>query len=322
MNAEELIERFKKSFNAPSTKDERLKVVLICIVISTTFWFFNALNQDNYTSQISYPLAWEYDETLYMPVGELPERVGIEVTGGGWDLMTRSFGFNMGPVNISLNDPSAAKYLLSSQLRAELSRNLDPVTINFLIEDSLKFDIQPIISRKIALSFDDSALRFDSDYRLNSSYQLNPDSIEVSGPESLVTLMPEVLSVLGEFDDIDEDVSESLAIPELPALIETTLSSISLSFEVMHYINISERHNVELINFPDSTWQTSTPAIVIDYQIGESQFDATDSSRVKLVADFKQWNEQDSTVQIEVIQGRELIEDIRLSTERIKVYKP
>lgn len=321
MNAEELIERLKKSFSAPSKKDEKIKVVLICIVISTTFWFFNALNQDDYTSQISYPVEWIYDQENYIAVGDLPSRVALEVNGGGWDLMTRFFGFNMNPVAIELEEPSASKYVLTSQLRGDLSRSLDPVSVNFLIQDSLNYNIQPKVARKLKLVFNDAELDFDSDYKLNGEYQLTPDSLEVVGPQSLVYQLPNAIEVSAEVSGIDGDRSLEIDAPELPDMISASVENLRLSFEVMRFIPINERKLVELVNLPDTTWVALPSEISIDYKIGESQFDVTDSSRIRIVADYNRMNRQDSSITLEVIQGRDLIQNIQLSSESIKLIK-
>lgn len=321
MNAEELIERFRKSLNAPSTKDEKYKVVLICLVISTTFWFFNALNQDDYTTQINYPVSWAYNDDVYQLVGELPDRIPVEVTGGGWDLMTRSFGFNMEPIEISLSSPDESKYILTSQLRGELSRNLDPVTVNFIIADSLNYDIQRIISKTIFLALDDSGISVDSDYRISSEFSLFPDSVTVSGPESIVRQMPSTVSVIADINNVDEDFEGEVDLPTLPNLVSSETDRTVLRFEVMRYINITERHRVELVNAPDTLWQPNISEVVVDYVIGEAEFDATDSTRISVVADFEQMNKQDSVVQLEVIVGRSLIENLTLSTQEVKIIK-
>jgi hypothetical protein len=321
VNAEEIIARLKKSFNAPSKKDERLKVVLICIVISTTFWFFSALNQDNYTSQIDYPIDWEFDQEDFMAVGELPEKVPIEVVGGGWDLMTRSFGFNMRPVTIQLDQPNSSGYIMTSQLRLELIRNLEPVSLSFLIQDSLRYNVQPIRKRTLALGVDQTSLDFDAAYRL-STLQITPDSIEVFGPEELVNQMPDSFKLNVDLKGIDRDLIEDVSIPELPEYIESTLSSTVVSIEVLAYLSVSEKVTIELVNFPRQELTISPTEVVVEYQISETAFDATDSSRVTLLADYKKWNPQDSTIQLDIVRHKEMIENMQLSTEYIKVYQP
>ncbi len=322
MNAEELIERLRKSFHAPSTKDEKFKVVLVCIVISTTFWFFNALNQENYTTQISYPIQWSFDGDRYLVVGELPERIPVEVNGGGWDLMTRSFGFNMSPIDIVLASPQESKYILTSQLRGDLSRNLDPVTINYVIRDSLKYDIQERVTRRLALQFDPSNITFDSDYKLNSDYRLRPDSIEVEGPKSIIESLPEYIDLSADINEVDGDFDDNIDLPALAEYVEPSVNQVNLSFEVIRFISISEQHDVELLNLPDTSWRPVNGQILVDYVIGETEFDATDSTRIRLVADFERMDSNDSTITVEVITGRSMIERIQLSSETIKMIKP
>lgn len=321
MNAEELIERLKKSFSAPSKKDERIKVVLMCIVISTTFWFFNALNQDNYTSQIDYPITWDYDASRFIAVTEMPKSIPIEVNGGGWDLMTRSFGFNMNPMNIALNEPDNSTYMLTSQLRAELSRNLDPVGINFLIQDSLKYDIQPRVERRLLLMFDPTGVQLDADYRLSGSFRLNPDSITVEGPERIVHELPADLMIKASIEGVDGDFKGEISLPALPEFVQAKREKVTLSFEVMQYLKMTESKTVQLVNFPDDTWQTNPEVVQVEYELGEAVFDATDTSRISVIADYNRWNPQDSTLLLEVIQRESLIENITLSSPTVKVIK-
>ena len=322
MNAEELIERLRKSFNAPSTKDEKFKVVLVCIVISTTFWFFNALNQENYTTQINYPLEWSFDNDKFQVVGDLPQKISVEVNGGGWDLMTLSLGFNMSPIDIALVNPQESKYILTSQLRGELSRSLDPITINYLIRDSLKYNIQERVSRKLALQFDSSNVTYNSDYKLNSEFRLRPDSMEVTGPKSIVEGLPDPIRLNAELNEVDGDFDDIIDLPTISEYVVPLISQVNLSFEVIRLISVSERHNVKLVNLPDTSWRAENSQILVDYVIGETEFDATDSTRIQLVADFERMNSKDSTIIIEVITGRSMIERVRLSSKTIKMIRP
>lgn len=321
MNAEELIERLKKSFHAPSTKDEKFKVVLVCIVISTTFWFFNALNQEDYSTQINYPIEWTFDQTKYQVVGELPARIPIEVNGGGWDLMARSFGFNMPPLQIVLLNPEQKKSMLTSKLRGDLSRNLDPVSITYIIKDSLIFDIQERVNKVIKLQVDDRKVSMDSDYKRSSSYMLEPDSIVVTGPSSIIAEMSDTMQLVPELSDIDSDVNEEIPLPVLPDYIDVNLSQVNLIFEVIRYIAISEEINVELLNLPDSLWTPTVSDILVNYSIGETEFDATDSTRIRLVADFNRMVWADSTIAMEIITGRPLIEEVSLAQDSLKLFR-
>lgn len=211
--------------------------------------------------------------------------------------------------------------MLTSRLRSDLSRNLDPVTINYVIQDSLKYDIQKIVSRQIGLTLDYSGISIDSDYRLSSEFRLNPDSITVEGPMNIINSMPSSLPVIADVSDLDEDFSSDISLPTLPDLVSANVNETNLSFEVMRYITITERHHIELINAPNDGWIAFPPELIVDYALGESEFDATDSTRIKLVVDFNQLEKSDSTVLVEIIKGRALIEEVRLSADTVKLVR-
>jgi hypothetical protein len=47
-------------------KGSDIKVVVMCLLAATTFWFLNALNKD-YSTRITYPVRFEYDDSVYVP---------------------------------------------------------------------------------------------------------------------------------------------------------------------------------------------------------------------------------------------------------------
>ncbi|OEK06322.1 YbbR-like domain-containing protein [Roseivirga misakiensis] len=320
-SAEDIIEKLKRSFQTPSRKDERFKVVVVCIVISTTFWFFSALNKSDYISQINYPVEIVFDDQNYIATSELPDRIPIEVTGGGWDLMTRSFGFNMNPIQIRLTDPDASNHILTSSLRGQLTPGLDPVIVNYILEDSLRFDIQKRASREFELILDPESINLDADFRLASSVTLNPSSVTWTGPERLINAMDRVIYVNAGLDNIDEDVIETVDIPETPEFFTSDTESVELSFEVVRLMDIEADLTVELINFPDSLWEVIPPSIKVRYRIEETKFDVADTLSIRLVADYQSLNPSDSSIQVQAISSQDYIEELRLSTQAVKGQK-
>lgn len=320
-SAEDIIERLKKSFHTPSSKDEKFKVVVLCIVISTTFWFFSALNKDDYISQINYPIEIEFDQEDYIATRDLPSRIPIEVTGGGWDLMTRSFGFNMSPVKIILDRPDESNYVMTSSLRGQLTPRLDPVVINFILRDSITYDIQKRVSRTFKLALDPSSISLDDSYRVASSISINPDTVVWTGPERIIKDLDRVIYVEANITDIDRDVNEEIDLPEAPSLIRTQLESAVLSFEVVRLLDVNDNVAIELLNFPDSLWTLDISQAAIKYQIAETYFDATDSARVRITADYNDMDLADSSVLLKVNMQDEHVEKLQVSPRSIRVFR-
>ena len=319
-SAEEIIEKLKGSFNTPSKKDEKIKVVVFCIIISTTFWFFSALNKSDYVTLINYPIEFRYDTEQYVAVNSLPEQLKVEVAGGGWDLMTRSFGFNMEPIVIDLDDPTQTDFRLTSSLRAELTPRLDPVTVNYIVRDSLFYDIERKITRTIPLAFDSARLSLAPDHRITSGITLNPATVSFTGPEGMVNALPEPYLVQADGDNYDDSIDEIFDLPEWGSeLISANLSEVRVQLEVDEFVTYQRPVKVMRLNFEDSTLMLSSSEVDASYTIRRSEEVYADSLDIMLIADYYTFDARDSSVAVSVAVKAAHIHDLRLSSDRLKV---
>ncbi len=317
---EEFIERIRRSFLTPSSKDERIKVVLICLIISTTFWFFSELNQDDYITQISYPIEFIYDEDDYMAVGELPDRMMVEVTGGGWDLMTRSFGLNMKPLVVDLARPAEVKAILTSSLRGDLTPNLDPVAVNFILDDSIRFDIQKRVSRTLQLKLDQSSIDLATDHILDSNIGLVPSILTVEGPEELLSQLGDTLAIAINENNIDEDFSQNVDIPNLGEYISAEFERVSVSFDVETLVTVAYDYPIELINAPKDSWEILPNYLPVRVKLKSSLFDATDTSMFGVQVDFNKMS-PDSLLPVELINIKKELMSYSFKIDSVKVYR-
>lgn len=320
ISAEEIIDKLKGSFNAPRTKDEKLKVVVFCVIISTTFWFFSALNKSDYVTQINYPIEFQYNAEAFIATGPLPDEIRLEVSGGGWDLMTRSFGFGMEPILINLEDPSQSTFKLASSLRGEITPKLDPVLVNFILSDSILYTIERKITRTIPLAFNTNRMQLASDYRLVSSITVNPATITFIGPESMINALPEPYMIPPSEDAIDESISESFDIP-LPEsdLIVTEISEADVQFEVDEFVPHQRTIEVLKLNFSDSTLSLSPGVVDVSYTIKRSEEVRADSLDIMLIADYLAFDARDSTIKVAIAVKATHIRDLELLETKVRV---
>lgn len=117
----------KSSGRISSKRLSNLKVVVLCVAAATTFWVLNALNKDNYTTIVDYPIAWDFDESKYMAVKPLPESFPIQISGNGWDLLRKYFKLNEPPFIINLAEPSSKNFILTSDLKRPLGDFITPL---------------------------------------------------------------------------------------------------------------------------------------------------------------------------------------------------
>lgn len=176
---------FNSIFNILRFNKKNWKAVVLCIFTATVFWFFNALNK-NYTTSLSFPLAFDYDQESYLPVRPLPKTVRINVTGLGWNLFRRSAGVKVPPLVIPLDRPADVKKIVGSTLPGFFANQLGDFQINFVITDTLHVAIEPKATRKVQLKLDIPATLFRNGYALVSPIQIIPDSVTLEGPLTLI----------------------------------------------------------------------------------------------------------------------------------------
>tara|TARA_R110000796_G_scaffold252557_1_gene387771 strand:+ start:176277 stop:177254 length:978 start_codon:yes stop_codon:yes gene_type:complete len=319
-SAEDIIEILKRSFNTPSTKDEKLKVVVLCIIISTTFWFFSALNKSDYVTQINYPIEVVYNDSLYVALSEIPDKLPLEVTGGGWDLMTRSFGFNMEPLIIELENPIRDNYRLSSNLRQDIVPRLDPVTINYLLEDSLIFNIDERVSIDVELVLDSADIKLSPNQRITSEITLQPNMVRISGPKSLLDTIQRPIRISIGDTEFNKSVDQKFSIRDFgSSLISTDITEVSIKFEVTEFMRKEIELPIHPVNFKGKTGSIEPKRVVVSYETLVSEIRNVDSLNLVVTADYSNLKKADGTIPIEITMKPSFILDPKLSQSKVKL---
>jgi len=222
--------------------------VALCISAATVFWFFNALNK-RYTTNIAFPIDFEYDQESYIAVRPLPEQVRINVTGMGWDLFRRSVGIKVPPLVIPLERPAEVKKLPT--LPALFANQLERFQINFIITDTLRLALEPRATRRVSLRLDSPAILFRPGYIMTSEPKITPDSVVIEGPERLINSLQVPVFLKLSQRNIDENFKEDVEVKFLNnELIKRDPPTVSVQFAVDRLVDVSDSIQLEVINYP------------------------------------------------------------------------
>lgn len=295
------------------------KVIILCIIGATTFWFFNALNK-SYTTTINYPVTLQYDESRFIAVADLPDKIEINITGGGWNLLRRTNWFNITPINLVLDDPLQSR-ISGNSFRGAISDQLDEFQLNFIVTDSLRLQIENRISRPLRLAIDSSLVSLEEGHYMVSPIRLNVDSAIFTGPESMVTLMNDPFLINLPDQNIDSDFQETISIETgFDDLFSITPAALEVSFEVRRFQRVSETVNAQLVNFPsDSSWYVLDPFVTVSFLIREDQ-PSIDSGSFEIILDLSRMAKADSTIQPLISRFPVDVLEISIDSERVKVF--
>jgi hypothetical protein len=174
------------------------KVVSLCILTAIVFWIFNAFNK-NYSTNVRFPLLFEFDGEKYAPSEHLPKTVNLNVSGNGWDLFRKHLGLKVPPVIIPLERAKEIKKIVGSTLAPMLATQVGNLKINYVVTDTLYLQIDERDTHRYKLVADISGVTFREGYGRTSPVVLLPDSIELNGPQGrLHALDDSIVLVLTE----------------------------------------------------------------------------------------------------------------------------
>jgi len=180
------------------------KVVSLCVLTAMVFWIFNAFNK-NYSTNVRFPILFEFDGEKYAPAEHLPKSVNLNVSGNGWDLFRRHLGVKVPPIIIPLERAKEIKKIVGSTLPPMLATQVGNLKINYVVTDTLYLQIDERDSHRYKLVADISGVTFRDGYGRISPVVVLPDSIELNGPQSrLHALDDSIVLVL-----TDKNISEN-----------------------------------------------------------------------------------------------------------------
>ncbi len=226
------------------------KAVVLCLFAATVFWFFNALNK-NYTTNITFPVKFDYDQENYIPIHPLPQIVRVNVTGIGWDLFRRSLGLKIPPLVIPLERPVEVKKIVGSTLPPLFANQLERLQINFVLTDTLHVAIEPKGRKWISLAVDTPSILFKTGYIMTSKPAITPDSIFIEGPWKLVKSISEPLYLKIPQRNIDENFHNEVEVQFVNSeLIRRNPPTVHVNFEVDLLRQMTDSIRLVLVNLP------------------------------------------------------------------------
>jgi hypothetical protein len=313
----------KSPWRISKRKLSNLKVVVLCVAAATTFWVLNALNKDNYSTIVDYPVQWEYDQKNYIPVKPLPKSIQIQISGNGWDLLRKYFNISGTAYPILLQSPAEKKYLLTADLKRGLGEFITPTQLQNVLGDTIPYQIDRIVTKTLRPVLDSLSYSFDKNIALEGKVNFIPDQLEITGPSSILEAFEGYYPVALNASKINSNFSGKvpLTVDEpLAQLIQLKQKEIQVSFSVLSYLEGNKRLKIKKVNFPSNVKISNEELIpVLSYLIEESDLPKLKDLQFEAILDYRKRNRTDSTLQIEVSPNPKFLKEVRISPPQIKL---
>lgn len=282
-----------------------VQVFLMCFLIATVLWFFNALNHPQ-SEIIEYPIDVIYDTDKYIALEEKPEFISLRVHGTGWEILWKTISLDAEPIKIYT--PSIVTkerpYLLTNNYLSDINSQTVGIKIKNILSDTIPIKLDRKIKRRYFLKIDPFDINLKTNHRIAGDIEVSPKQITLVGPESYLERLPNPYPIFIPQRNISEDFEKEVALSfkvQNPKLIESNHEKIKIKFKVDEYLYKTNSLVVQLANFPeesDFTLHKNHRRVDVRYAFRSRDIGKIRLSDFLVVADFNTFNPKDSTVSL------------------------
>ncbi len=304
------------------TRGSEFPVVLLCFVAATTFWFLNSLNRE-YTTEISYPIRFEFDNSRFIATEPLPKKIFVNVTAQGWNLLRKTWGFKAEPIVYHIPRPLKTRFLTGMLLLPTAAQQLAELKINFVRSDTIPLAFDELTTKTITLQADSSRIELRENFLITSPVRVSPATVTFSGPVSLVKKLPGTLAVKVSAVGIDEDFDDeaTLQYTRNPLLTPST-DRVNVRFEVTEFVR-------ETLTVPVGALRLASNRLLrfpvrdaeVEYWVLPADAGKAAASDFQVVADLAHWNRTDSSLALSLIRHPGFVRSPTLLTPSVKLVK-
>ena len=318
-----MTETKKPSIGISPKKLSNLKVVVLCIAAATTFWILNALNKDDYSTVVDYPVNFVFNQENYIPIEKLPESIPVEIQGNGWDLLQKYFNVNTTPYQIELQNPSESNFILTSDLRRSLGEFLSPTQVLSVLDDSITFKIDEIQTLEIKPVLDTTSFSMAKNYRILEEIKFSPENLTIKGPSSILDSLGEGYPISLKESRINKNILKEVEVSvssELNDLISIEEKTLIVDFEVVAFLEGNKRLQLKKINFPKNvTLENEEISMMMYYLVDERKSSELKDMEFEAVLNYSKRNREDSTISIQVQPMPKYLEQVRVEPQILKL---
>ena len=213
------------------------KIFLYCFLAGSLIWLFNELNNRS-NATIFYPINFEYDEPEnFIEVEPNPNLVEVSINGTGWNLLRNLLKINIKKAEYKLNNPSQTKHILSSSLIPNISESLENISLNYVVTDSVFFNIELIKTKSLILKFDSLGIELRDNFKVVSDVKISDEIIIIKGPESLINTLPDEFLLKLKENNIGRNFNSDISIESFGNFSEVSPKRVNVNFLVSEFIN-------------------------------------------------------------------------------------
>lgn len=292
---------------------------MICIGIALLFWLLVKLSQNfRMTKAVYISISTPVNKALSTPP---PGNVAVQLQGTGWQLLGEHFSGKQ--IRISYDAGATDQVVISSgQLRQDIQAKLSSNTLRIIDInlDQVVIELEDEVYKKIPVALQ-SNIDFAPEYQLKEPIYLQPDSILISGPVTLIGSIQAWPTDSLILSDLKQSTRLELALQQPPKGILIETPAVKAFIEVEAYTAKSLFIPLSIINAPDSV-RVFPDKIKLECTVGLSLYEEVDAADFVLEVDIGgvRQKEGKTTVPIVLKRSPDFVRNIHFTPQAAEFF--
>mgnify|MGYP003668060790 CR=1 FL=1 len=245
-----------------------------------------------YESTIQYPVEYTNLPNDKLLQEEPVSRIGIHVKASGFKIISGKLFPNK--IKIESSSPQFKSktnyFLLLSQQRLAIQRQMNAeVDIDHFIKDSIRFNLGLLERKRVPVKIN-SNVSYGIGYDIKGEIEVKPDSITISGPESILDTIQFVETTELVKKELIESIQEVALLKKFPQTMNVNydVEQVNVSAVIEKYTEGTLKIPFSIINLPDGMIINTYPKeIDITYKVSLSDFGKINPSSFVVECDYE-----------------------------------
>ncbi|TAJ10480.1 YbbR-like domain-containing protein [Marinilabiliaceae bacterium JC017] len=277
-------------------EDKNALIFFVFLVISTGFWFLNALRKE-YTTLLTYPVRFTNIPKDKLIAGPSTSELTVKVKAGGFTLLHYRYGNVLMPLSFDVNEMRKFKrsdkkgsFLLTNdyyrQIKGRLATGMELLEVN---PDTLFVGLIDRKTKRVPVK-GNIEVAFQKQYLQAGEISLLPDSVTISGAETLVDTIDFVSTKHMEFNELRDTLVRNIALESIPD-VDMLKKRVKVIIPVEPFTELSAMVPVTALNIPTGLrFKSFPPEIKVTYHVGFSRSDQIRPQDFNAVVNLKDYD--------------------------------
>lgn len=301
----------------PRAREDRA-ILMLCIGIAFIFWIGVRMSQ-------SYISTKKIELHFLIPPNQAfrkapPADMSIQIKGTGWDILYDHLRRSRIHLTYDLTQRSSI-HLDEKRLLNDIRNRLfaDDLSFYNLSHDDIHLSLEPRMDKWVPIR-PIPDLHYQAGHYLSGNLKLEPDSVQISGPQSVVAPIYEWPTAILSLKDLKNNYEGELALKTAPAALSLYPTWVKVSVPVEQ---VTEKTLFVKIQVKNATQQYRLfPSQVrLICNVGLSQFNTLSSNDFKAEVDLSNEALQDgNTVPVTVSLQPTIVTNVRFAPKVVEYY--